>query len=69
MLERETDALLRRELPAILDVTDMAAFLEVSRLTVLREIAAGRIQAYKLDGAWNASRDDFLSYLDAAGNQ
>lgn len=69
MLERETDALLRRELPAIMDVTDMTAFLEVSRLTVLREIAEGHIQAYKLDGAWNATREDFLAYLDAAANR
>ncbi|OHD25603.1 MAG: hypothetical protein A2Y38_00290 [Spirochaetes bacterium GWB1_59_5] len=69
MLDSATDARLRQELPAILDVTDMAAFLEVSRLTVLREIAAGRIPAYKLDGAWNSSRDDFLGYLDLAANQ
>ncbi len=69
MLDSATDARLRRELPAIMDVTDMASFLEVSRLTVLREIASGRIPAYKLDGAWNAARDDFIDYLDQAANQ
>jgi hypothetical protein len=50
-------------LPAILDVQDICSTLRVSRKTVMREITAQRLPAYRADGDWNVNRTDFLIYL------
>jgi hypothetical protein len=68
MLPENLEEELTKTLPAILDIQDICLTLRVSKKTVMREIAAERIPAYRADGEWNVSRMDFLEYLSRNAN-
>jgi hypothetical protein len=68
MLPDDLEEKLQNELPAILDVPDICSILRVSRKTVMREISAGNIIAYRADGEWNVNRTEFLDYLSRNAN-
>jgi excisionase family DNA binding protein len=68
MLPEDLEEELLKLLPAILDVQDICSILRVSRKTIMREIAAQRIPAYRADDEWNISRADFLVYLSKNAN-
>lgn len=55
---------LEKTLPSILNITDICSVLMVSPDTIYREIADGKLDAYKAEGEWNVLRKDFLDYLD-----
>jgi len=67
MLPEDLKVELLESLPAILDVQDICSTLRVSRKTVLREISAGRLIAYRADDEWNVNRSDFMAYLNRNG--
>jgi excisionase family DNA binding protein len=68
MLPDELEENLLGALPAILDIQDICSTLRVSQKTVLREITAGHLPAYRADGEWNINRLDFLAYLSKNAN-
>ena len=58
-------------LPAILDVHDLKRYLHISQRTVRRLIRRRHeigLKLYKIDGAIQCNRDDFLAYLDRHSN-
>jgi excisionase family DNA binding protein len=68
MLPEDLEEDLLKSLPAILDVQDICSTLRVSRKTVMREITAEKIPAYRADDEWNVTRSDFLEYLSRNAN-
>ena len=71
MLGELTRNELTKNLPAIMTINDISAFLRCSSLTVRRLIKDGELEAYKLGeehNRWNINRRDFLRFLSRNGN-
>lgn len=55
---------LEKQLPSILNLSDICSILMVSPDTIYREIKDHRLIAYKADGEWNVLKSDLLDYME-----
>lgn len=55
---------LEKQLPSILNLTDICSILAVSPDTIYREIKDKKLCAFKADGEWNVLKADFLEYME-----
>ncbi|HOV64449.1 MAG TPA: helix-turn-helix domain-containing protein [Spirochaetia bacterium] len=68
MIEEGTREEIKRTLPGILTIRDVAEFLSVSPITVRRMIWDNQLPGYIADGEWNILRTDLITYLSRHGN-
>jgi len=55
---------LEKQLPSILNISDICSILTVSPDTIYREIKDKKLVAFKADGGWNVLKKDLLDYME-----